>query len=349
MSSATCIILNLPRSRFDGWLHGERRAWESCQEEVLRRLAPAEVLLADSVEEAASLAHQGALHGFRRIIAAGGDATLHGVVNGLMRLAPSHRQTLQVGILTLARPGAFSRTLNLPTPVERQLDILAAGHTLPCDVMRADLEDFQGRSLTRYFISGARIGAQGLGAAREEWSQGASLRRELAALTRRYTAPAVSLLRLEGEGQVLYHGQAPLVLIMSGRYYPGLGEITPTANQGDGLLEVCWLEGAGGLRRMPGLLRMTLPPPLGRPMGPWRSLEDARVSAQDRGGMLELDGQTAGALPAAFTVLRRELPMIVESVAVRWRLPARELAATPGRSGLAGHLRRATRLRGAGV
>jgi len=340
MSVATVIILTIPRSRTGEWLNGESPAWAAGEREVRLRLVPGEVLRAGSVEEAASLAHQSALLGYRRIISAGGDAAIHGVINGLMTLADSHLQTLQVGMLSLSRPGAFSRTLGLPTGLVRQLDILSAGHTIPCDVMRAECIDAKGNPLIRHFISGARIGGLSNRSTRVESPWEASLLGEVSRLTRHLFTPEISETRIEGEGQVLYQGPSPMVMVMSGRHYPGLGETTPGANQGDGLLEVGWLEGARGLRRIGGLLQTSFPRPLGSPLRHWRSLEHLRVCVEPKGAPVELDGQSGGQSPVTFTVLRRALPFIVESVAVRWRQPLNRLARESRHGSLVSHARR---------
>ena len=340
MSAATQIILQFSHSRlWDGW-SGERRAWGLCKAEVLRRLAPAELALAETTAEAAALARESALLGYRRIIAAGGDAVIHGVVNGLMGLTPAHRQALQVGLFTLGFPGAFSRTLDLPTRLGRQLDLLQAAHTLPCDVIRADFQGMGGEPDTRYFLSGARIGGLGNRTGWADWERAPTPKREAVELARHLTPPPPAALRLEGEGVLLHEGPAPLVMVMGGRHYPGMGEVSPGANQGDGLLDVAWLEGAGGLRRVSELLRVALPAPLGRGMRRWRSLEELRVSAADGKALLELDRQPAGLLPVTFTVERRALPLIVESVAVRWRQPMAALARNASRGGFVGSVRR---------
>jgi diacylglycerol kinase family enzyme len=101
-----------------------------------------------------------------------------------------------------------------------------------------------------------------------------------------------------------------LILVGNGRLYGGPFEIFPQADLRDGLLEVCVLPRANWwslLRCLPGLLA--------RRRLPEDSVQRFRTSrcelAGDAPAAFELDGEWAGNLPAAFSVVREQLRVVV--------------------------------------
>ncbi|MEJ8567653.1 diacylglycerol/lipid kinase family protein [Elongatibacter sediminis] len=73
------------------------------------------------------------LSGYDAVVAVGGDGTVFGVVNGLMRLAPADRPVL--GVIPVGTGNAFVRDLGLePGDWRGAVDLLAAGRTRLVDV-----------------------------------------------------------------------------------------------------------------------------------------------------------------------------------------------------------------------
>ena len=309
----TQILLN-PNSD----AHRAFHLWQKHQRKALRVLAPAEVVLVENAEDSKRLAYQGALQGVSRFIAIGGAEVLHGIVNGLMELAPSHREHLQVGELSLYGHGDIGRTLALPLSINRQLEMLSAGHTLPMDVGRVAWVDTYGKPQLRYFLGGAGfVPGRRL---RQEWRQSHHQSGDLAKGFWRFTAPRV---RLEDEQEnLLFEGSSLAVLAMGGRYYGGFGEVAPEATPHDGQLDVVWVEtGSGWREKLISLARLMLPWGRAFSGAGYARVEGLRVTSQDGPISIETDGQPAGQLPASFSLEPRTLPMIVPLVGVRLKKP----------------------------
>jgi diacylglycerol kinase family enzyme len=344
MAETTQIILN-PK----GHLHRDGRIWMAGQREYLRRLSPAEVSLVDSGEEAAWAAKEAAMQGFGKIISVGGGEVAHGVVNGVMQLAESHRNRLKVGFLSLARPDLWHRALELPRNLERQLEILGAGHTLSFDVGRVDCLDESGGRLVRHFFNGASLGVTGN--IRREWRDPESTLvqalRRITLLLHRFGSRRGPRVRLEAEEELLFEGRGALVLVMGGRYYPAMGQVAPQANPCDGQLDLTWFETSSTLDLLWKMGRLALPRMPGMAGPDWRCVERFQATALDEPIYLELDGQPTGRLPATFSVQRRALQVIVEPVAARLRAPQRALIRRIGHGRLVGNVRagRPVRLR----
>lgn len=334
MSEPTLIILDSAAHQ-----HRTGRVWQNCQRECLRRLAPAEVSLAEGVEAAEQAARMGALKGFRKFIIVGGGEAAHGVVNGLMALAQPHRESIAVGMLSIVRPDDWSRTLDFPRRLRRQVQVLEAGHTLPVDLGRVDFFSHSGMATSRYFLNGAEFGVltrirhelRGNRQAFQETLRG------VAGALRDLITNRQPVVKIEGESGRLYEGPCPVGLVMGGRFYPALGEVVPESNPSDGVLDAVWYASSSRtemfarlLGLVPVLRRGAAPP--GRDRSDW-----FKVTAPGEPVHVEADGILLGRLPATFTVEPRALAVIVPQVAARLRKPKFAPLPKPGEGNLVGH------------
>jgi len=100
---------------------------------TLHRFFPeAEVLLAKAAGEASSLAKQSVHDGCELLVAAGGDGTLHEVVNGLV----GHFGETRMGLLPLGTGNDFARSIGVPENLEDALGLLQRGRAAQIDVVR---------------------------------------------------------------------------------------------------------------------------------------------------------------------------------------------------------------------
>jgi diacylglycerol kinase family enzyme len=141
-----------------------------------------------------------------------------------------------------------------------------------------------------------------------------------------------SWVSLERDGQELYRGPMVAGLVMVGRFYPGLGEVAPQAEPGDGALDLIGLTGKLGPAELGWFARLR-PGWMGASQR-WTAERSPEFAATGLSGSirLELDGVPAGALPARFTALPRQLQMIVPVVPARLMKPAfKPIPAAAGR------------------
>ncbi len=318
MAVATQIILD-PTAHH----HRMGRVWQGCQRDLLRRLAPVEVTLAENAEEAREAVRLSALKGFGRIICVGESRTAHGVVNGLMSLAESHRRSIGLGFLSIIRQEDWSRTLGFPREMERQIEILSAGHTMPFDVGRVNYFTVAGEPATRHFLNGAgfgfaprlrhEIGSRG-GQAGRAWLGVARAFGDLLA----NRAPSV---RLEGDNGLLYSGPCPLGLVMGGRFYAALGEIAPEASPTDGALDALWVPSPSTWKMLAQLAGLAARRRKGLSALARARARSIHASSLDGPVYLEADGEPLGRLPATFAIEPRALQIIVPEVGARLKKP----------------------------
>jgi YegS/Rv2252/BmrU family lipid kinase len=255
--------------------------------------------------QARRLAAQAVREGFATIVAAGGDGTANEVVNGMADV-PQGLAAARLGILPLGTVNVFARELRLPRQWPAILRILAAGREMTMDLGCVDFGG-QGGSQRRYFLQLAGAGIDARAVQLVSWA----LKKKTGPLA--YLAAGLRALR-ETQPLIAVEGPNPmsaqLVLVGNGRFYGGGFEVFQGASLRDGLLDVRVLPEVSAWRALQaalGLLtgRVSRFLPMRRFCSPALSLRSSsRVG-------LQLDGEYAGELPAAFSVLRQALRVIV--------------------------------------
>ncbi|MGM0578835.1 MAG: diacylglycerol/lipid kinase family protein [Myxococcota bacterium] len=216
----TCVIRNPLAGRADatGWLDSAvaERGW---------------VLLdSDGPGHAELLASEAVADGFDCVVAAGGDGTIHEVVNGMA----GDLDAASLGILPLGTGNDLARTLGIPVDPRAALDALGRG-SRRMDLIRATSEDRR-----RVAVNSANCGFAG------------EVDRELTPEIKRVWGPlaylrgtAAALSRLEpfavtidwGHGEV-QEAEALNLLVANGRTVAGGFPVAPDARMDDGLLDV---------------------------------------------------------------------------------------------------------------
>jgi diacylglycerol kinase family enzyme len=206
----------------------------------------------DGPWHAAELARKAATEGFARVVAAGGDGTVHEVANGLLA-ADRDRVALSVWPLGSMNDLAYSLGLSC---------WWAEGAGRPLDILQTDVGVVRSAGRERFFVNGCGVGFNGL-VARESrsirWLRGRPLYvlAFLKTMVRHYATPDLTV-RLDSaacEGPTL-----SLSLNLGQR--EGGFPVTPDARLDDGAFEVLHV---GAVRRwelvryLPGLVAGRLP------------------------------------------------------------------------------------------
>ena len=166
--------------------------------------------------------------GFRRVIACGGDGTVHEAVNGLMGT------DIPLGIIQMGKGGDLAHNLGIDRDITKAIDIISQGHTKKTDVVKVNKD--------RYYLG---LGGIGFDSEVNRWvNERMGFLRCRCAYTMaslmkipRYKYKRVRI-RLDEE---CFDGQVLLVAFGNSKTYGGGMYITPDAEMDDGFLDICFI------------------------------------------------------------------------------------------------------------
>lgn len=109
-------------------------------EQAAQSFGGVELALTKRPGEARLLAQEAAANGFDLVVAAGGDGTVHEVVNGLMQGGAS---SAMLGVIPIGSGNDFAYAMGIPTDIETAVSHLFTGKNRTIDLAR--VEDDRGR------------------------------------------------------------------------------------------------------------------------------------------------------------------------------------------------------------
>jgi len=293
----TCVIFN-PAARGNKARHFRHHLDAIGTESTLKQTAAA--------GDARRLAAAAISEGFEVIVAAGGDGTLNEVLNGIGDV-PDGFERARLGLLPLGTVNVFARELAIPTNLETAWAAIRQGRETRIDLPRVEYRT-NGTLRHCYFAQLAGAGLDARAIELVEWQ----LKKKIGPLA--YVVAGLKALmgvqsRITAAGGG-HSATGELVLIGNGRLYGGQFRLFPKADMCDGLLNVCvfprvnWLTLA---RCGPSLLlRGTLPTSA---VAAFQAKSFTLTSPSPT--LFELDGELIGHLPAAFSVERSRLRVMV--------------------------------------
>jgi diacylglycerol kinase (ATP) len=187
----------------------------------------------ESLEKGTEVAKQAAQEAWPLIVAAGGDGTINGVVNGLIQ-ARGEKEAGILGIIPVGTANDLADMLSLPDDIMLACQRLTTGHTRVIDV---------GEVNGRYFANNSAIGLEPMVTLAHEqmrWLKG-DLRYLLAALRTIISAQSWRGRLTWDEGE--YDGPITLVSVGNSPRTGGVFYMTPEAILDDGLLDFVYAEG----------------------------------------------------------------------------------------------------------
>ncbi len=245
---------------------------------------------------AAEAARDALRQGERYLVAAGGDGTVHEVVNGMIEDGRPVAADAVLGVVAAGSGCDFVRSFGLPGDAVQAARHLAGDRVRPIDVGVVTLA-----AGTRYFVNIAEAGLGGAVVARA-----AGLTRFLGGA--RYAAgfwltlprfrPAT--VRLDADGHP-YTWRAYNVVVANCRFYGGGMQISPNSQPDDCLLDVLVMTGpkSDSFTTLPKVYKGT--------HLPHRNIAELRAGQlridADRPFPVEADGELLGVTPASFGII----------------------------------------------
>ena len=261
--------------------------WREPVTRILSALGPVEFVTPGSAEAATAAAREAEARGVKLIVAAGGDGTVHRVINGL-QARESH-----VGILPVGTGNDLAAHLGVPASPAAAAEGMLAGHYRNIDVIR-----FNGR---RVFTSGVFSAI----------AEAAYLANSMKA---RWPWIGSLAYRVAAARVIVTRGGSPVAGVFVANM-PRLGgnlRLPSGSLVDDGLCEIATLRG-GRVRLTRTLLAMSLDRPLPQGELIWERVRETTLRFESD-VMAFGDGEDLGT--------SRSFHVVVEPRAVRFRVPA---------------------------
>ena len=257
---------------------------------------------------ATEIARDALARGERYLVAAGGDGTVHEVVNGMLDDGQPVAAGAVLGVVAAGSGCDFVRSFNLPGDTLQAARHLAGDRVRPIDVGRVTFTDGPAET-TRYFANIAEAGLGGAVVARTARlpaSLGSA--RYLAGFWLTLPGFRPAIVRLDADGHA-YQWRAQNVVVANGRFYGGGMQISPKSEPDDGALDVLVMVG-------PKSDAFTMLPKVYRGAHlPHRDIAELRASRvrveADPPFLIEADGETLGTTPATFEIIRAPIRLKV--------------------------------------
>jgi len=259
--------------------------------------------------DATQYARQALVAGVGWLAAAGGDGTIHEVVNGYFEKDRNIQPKSPLSFLPCGSGNDWVRTLGLPVDLFQAVEALAHASPHLVDVGHARFQGLQGTVEERVFLNVAEAGVGGrmtAGKGVAGWLPAGRLGYRLCSLATALShRPQCLQLIIDGTTG-LATGPILSLIVAGGRYFGGGMHCAPMARPDDGLLETITLGNFGWaeiLLKIGGFFSGSY---LDDPKVSHRSVRSLEAISGEE-VYLELDGELAGTLPATFTVLRHSL------------------------------------------
>lgn len=271
---------------------------------------------------ACQLAYAASAEGCRRIVAVGGDGTVHDVLNGIMQYvdtpeAAAAGVTLDeftLGVLPMGSGNDWIRSTGVPKKMSEAIALLASGSFIQQDVVKASLLDADGSVRSVSYM--ANIGGVGIDA---DVCRVVNVNKKLGyrgkilyvvALVRCLRKRVPVNVRIICDGKVLYDGSIFSIAFGIGKYSGGGMRQTSDAVLDDGLLDVTVIPDISlGViaRRAYRLFTSTFTQVKELTVGRGVSVE---VVPEDVRPYAEVDGEVIGQAPVRFDVMPSHLNVL---------------------------------------
>ena len=260
--------------------------------------------MTDHKRHAMELAWNAAGHGYRRIIAVGGDGSLHEVYNGVCKWCFAHgvpTEEFYIGVIPIGSGNDWIKSLGVSNDVDEALDAVLSGGYLLMDVIRMKCDG--GKSLYMTNVGGVGFDShvcQMVNCQKESGKRGRYI--YLNALY--HTIMNLHRINVScyADDELVFSGRCYSVAFGNGKYSGGGMRQVPLADMNDGLIDymiVPEISLMDILKQVPRLFNGTLHKSDKVVCGQCKSFKMMPLD-KDSADVIELDGELVGRIPANF-------------------------------------------------
>lgn len=134
------------------------RDWPNIEQELIKEGFIFEVAKTKGPSHAVQITDDKINEGYRKIIAIGGDGTLHEVVNGIMKQKHISTEQILLALISVGTGNDWIKTHNISADYKTAIQQIKTGNTIQQDVGKITYRNGSEKTETRYFINSVGIG-----------------------------------------------------------------------------------------------------------------------------------------------------------------------------------------------
>lgn len=250
-------------------------------------------------------------HKYDAIIAAGGDGTLHQVVNGVMEALENEPRLPAIGLIPMGSGNDFAKTAGITTDPHQLLSLLGEFKPKGVDLGEIHYTDMTGNKGKRYFVNVADIGM-----GPEVVTRVLDSSRVFGSSVAYYTSIIQTFLNFRPPAirastpQWTWNGSIRSLAVANGKFYGHGLCIAPDAKTDDSQYTVFVCENVSVLDFIRHSGTMKKGGFINRPDVHYFHANSVELSSDDP-CLIEGDGEVLGQLPAKIQMIERRVPMLI--------------------------------------
>ena len=291
--------------------------WVPAEQKLQRLGIPFVTALTDHRKHATALAQDAAQKGYRKIVAVGGDGSVHEVLDGICRWCEatgSSTEDFTIGVMPIGSGNDWIKSLGVPHDSDAIIELISSGSSGRMDVVKV----LSSGGKTSYM---ANVGGTGFDAhvcSRVNQQKESGKRSSLIYLNALlYTIGHISpiRLRLEADGRCVFEGSCYSVALGNGPYSGSGMRQVPLADPDDCLIDYMVVPEAPIGKILAELPRLFTGKADESPLVRSGRCSELRVIPLDDASadIFELDGEIEGTLPISITMEQRKIRVLKAS------------------------------------
>jgi len=291
------------------------REWPQIERALLETYPGMRTAMTRARGEATMLVRTALAEGHQEIVAVGGDGTINEAVNGFFDAEGSIAPEAVLGFVTSGTGGDFRKTFGIAAGYAAAIARLKEAKPKPIDIGRVSCLTTGGEPTFRYFANIASVGLSGVIVDSVNRARIAKLfsgqfafafHSAMGMLTYRDQT-----VRIRVDGAYDEIATISTLAVANGQFFGGGMRVAPHAIPDDGLFDVIIMGGTSKRQALADMKLLYTGDHLENPSV--RALRGTRVVAapvaetMGRPVFIEVDGESAGRLPATFEILPRAL------------------------------------------
>jgi len=250
--------------------------------------------------------------GYKTIMAVGGDGTVNEIVNGFYHNGQLINKEAVLLVFSQGTGSDYIKSLGLKKNIDTVINTYKKYERKWVDIGKMKYLNFDQKVVERYFVNEADVG---IGGETVEYVNRSSklmggLLTYLIGAIRSVIRYDNKKMKLEIDGKVIKEGLINSVMVSLGKYFAGGMPIAPKAIIDDGLFDIIILGDLSKTETLLNLYKAYQGTHIDYHKIDYIQGKEVKIDTEER-VLIDIDGESAGMLPAEFKILEQAFPVLV--------------------------------------